>query len=307
MGSIINEKKNFIRHVLLNSPPGKINDLVSDIKTLFGSSATIQNSIEDAISNYNEKNFVLIPLEDNEYVIICEQSKINNSYVHPKLKILATVNHLKRKVTGTTELKELNYPQELESYRELCSVKLEKYLQAHYSKWNEKQTINYPSVNLKCKNGLSSKCSSSVYASKRGDRFNLFFIICRDRYYLKNFHASSWRSSWEVNFLLTDDQVLLRGNIDVALTYFEDANINFKTTKKFEKTVLVNKDVEQFSSTILSAISEFENSTLYDLNNFFININKELIKSTRKIIPLNGDKFNWMETYQDIPMQIKLT
>ncbi|SBS94028.1 F-actin-capping protein subunit alpha, putative (CPalpha), partial [Plasmodium malariae] len=77
------------------------------IKTLFGSSATIQNSIEDAISNYNEKNFV----------IICEQSKINNSYVHPKLKILATVNHLKRKVTGTTELKELNYPQELESYR----------------------------------------------------------------------------------------------------------------------------------------------------------------------------------------------
>ncbi|KYN93426.1 F-actin-capping protein subunit alpha, putative, partial [Plasmodium reichenowi] len=28
MNNMLNEKKNFIRHVLMNSPPGKLNDLV---------------------------------------------------------------------------------------------------------------------------------------------------------------------------------------------------------------------------------------------------------------------------------------
>ncbi|CRH00381.1 F-actin-capping protein subunit alpha, putative [Plasmodium relictum] len=303
MESLLNEKKNFIRHVISNAPPGKIYDLVSDLKILFGSNQFIQNLIEEAVQNYNENNYTLIPVGDNDYVITCEKSKIDNSYVHLKLKLLVNVNHMKRKVISVSELKELNYSNELENYRKICDEKLEKYMQAHFQKWNEIQTINFPTVNINSKNGLSVKCSSSVYACEKEQKFNLFFIICCDRYYIKNFYTSSWRSSWNVNFLLTDEEVLLNGTIDIALTYFEDANINFKTTKTFEKKIY---DIEKFSSNILSAINEYENYMLYDLNNFLININKELIKNTRKIIPLNGEKFDWKSTYQDIPIQIRL-
>ncbi|GAW81274.1 F-actin capping protein, alpha subunit [Plasmodium gonderi] len=306
MESSLNEKKNFIRHVLLNSPPVKIADLVSDLKTLFGTSAAILNSIEEAVANHNEKSYALIPVADDEYVITCEEAKIDNSYIHPKLKSLLIVNHMKKNVNTMTSLEFLSYPELLENYRKKCSEKLEEYVQVHYSKWNELQTINYPTVNIKSKNGLNVKCSSSVYASENAGRFNLILIICCDRHYLKNFHASSWRSTWNVKFLTTDEEVLIRGTIDIVLTYFEDANINFKTSKSFEKTVQVNTDIDNFSTNILSSIKECENCTLYELNEFLINIGKNVVKNTRKIIPLNGDKFDWKETYQDIPAQIQL-
>ncbi|CRG93052.1 F-actin-capping protein subunit alpha, putative [Plasmodium gallinaceum] len=302
MEKLLNEKKKFIRHVILNAPPGKIYDLVSDLKVLFGSNQFILNSIKEAILNYNENNYALIPVGENDYIITCEQSKIDNSYIHPKLKLLVNVNHMKRKVTSMSELKELNYSNELENYRKICYEKLEKYIQLHYLKWNEIQTINFPTVNINSKNGLIVKCNSSVYACEKEQKFNLSFIICCDRHYLKNFYTSSWRSSWNVNFLPTDEEILLNGTIDIALTYFEDASINFKTTKTFEKKV---QDIEKFASNILSAIGECENYTLYDLNNFLINTNKELIKNIRKIIPLNGEKFDWRNTHQDIPIQIR--
>ncbi|EDL43946.1 F-actin capping protein, alpha subunit, putative [Plasmodium vivax] len=305
MESLLNEKKNFIRHVLMNAPPGKVADLVSDLKTLFGTSVVIQNSIEEAVAAHSEKNYAIIPLSGDEYVITCEESKVGNSYLQPKLKSLLDVNHLKKKVNTTEDFEELSYPELLENYRKSCSAKLEEYVQAHYSNWNELQTINYPTVNINSKNGLSVKCCSSVYATEREGRFNLLLIVCCDRHYLKNFHASSWRSSWNVTFLTTDEEVLLNGTIDVVLTYFEDANINFKATKNFEKTVHVNNDVDTFSANILSAIRECENCALYELNEFLLHIDKELIKNTRKIIPFNGDKFDWKETYQDIPAQIK--
>ncbi|GAB66782.1 F-actin capping protein alpha subunit [Plasmodium cynomolgi strain B] len=321
MESLLNEKKNFIKHVLMNAPPGKVADLVSDLKTLFGTSAVIQNSIEEAVAAHNEKNYAIIPLSGDEYVrvlsnesscffleaavvITCEESKVGNSYLQPNLKSLLDVNHLK-KVNTTTDFEEVSYPELLENYRKSCSAKLEEYVQVHYTNWNELQTINYPTVNINSKNGLSVKCCSSVYATENEGRFNLHLIICCDRHYLKNFHASSWRSSWSVTFLTTDEEVLLNGTIDIVLTYFEDANINFKATKSFEKRVHVNNDVDNFSANILSAIRECENCALYELNEFLIHIDTELIKNTRKIIPFNGDKFDWKETYHDIPTQIK--
>ncbi|VWU50219.1 F-actin-capping protein subunit alpha, putative [Hepatocystis sp. ex Piliocolobus tephrosceles] len=306
MDNILNEKKKFIRHVLSNSPPGKINDLISDLKTLFGSSENIIKYIEEIVSKYNEDNYKLIPIEDNEYVITCKHSKRDDSYIHPKLKLLASVNHLDKQVIEKTALNELNYPEQLEQYRKICSDKLSEYVQRHYSKWSKIQTRNYPSVNIKSKSGLSVKCYSSVYASEHDDKFNLFFVICCDRYYLKNFHASSWRSSWNVSFLTTDKDVHLKGTIDITLTYFEDANINLKTTKNFDKNVQVDNDIDTFATNIISVIKECENATVYDLNNFIINISEKLIKNTRRIIPFNGEKFNWKDTYEDFSNQIKL-
>ncbi|SCQ16382.1 F-actin-capping protein subunit alpha, putative [Plasmodium ovale] len=306
MDSSLNEKKKFIRHVILNAPPGKIPDLVSNLKVLFGSNAIINNFVEEVVSNYNEKNYAMIPITEDDYVITCEHSKNENLYLNPQLKLLATVNHLKRKVTATTSLQEVKHSLLLENYRHVCSEKLKEYVESHYTRWNEVQTLNYPTVNIKSKNGLNVKCSSSVYATEQEDKFNLFFIICCDRFYLKNFHASSWRSSWEITFLMNDQEALLMGTIDIILTYFEDANINFKTTVNFEEKVHVNNEIEAFSTNILSAICKCENNMLYDLNNFMINTSKSLIKNARKIIPLNGDKFYWKETYQNIPSHIRL-
>ncbi|SBT77386.1 F-actin-capping protein subunit alpha, putative [Plasmodium ovale] len=306
MDSSLNEKKKFIRHVILNAPPGKLPDLVSNLKVLFGSTTIINNFFEEVVSNYNEKNYAMVPITEDDYVITCEQSKNENLYLNPQLKLLVTVNHLKRKVTATTSLQEVKHSLLLENYRHVCSEKLKEYVESHYTRWNEVQTLNYPTVNLKSKNGLNVKCSSSVYATEQEDKFNLFFIICCDRFYLKNFHASSWRSSWEVNFLMNHQEALLMGTIDIILTYFEDANINFKTTVKFEEKVNVDNEIEAFSTNILSAIRACENNVLYDLNNFMINTSKSLIKNARKIIPLNGDKFYWKETYQNIPSHIRL-
>ncbi|ETW19900.1 hypothetical protein PFFVO_01189 [Plasmodium falciparum Vietnam Oak-Knoll (FVO)] len=145
-----------------------------------------------------------------------------------------------------------------------CDKKLVDYVQEHYKKWSNLQTINYPEVHIKSPNGLRSEHCSSVYAYNEEDIFYLFFIICCDRSYLKNFHASTWRSSWTAQFFVDNDHVLLSGTIDISLTYFEDANINFKTSKY-----------------------------------------KNLIKSTRRIIPLSGQKFDWKGKYEDIPKQIR--
>ncbi|ETW62926.1 hypothetical protein PFMC_01211 [Plasmodium falciparum CAMP/Malaysia] len=299
MNNMLNEKKNFIRHVLMNSPPGKLYDLVKDINILLGSSVSIQKILEEVLKDYNEKNYNFILTDKNEYVITCKKFKVNHLYFIPKLKALVhTANVLET-------VKELKYPEELENYRKECDKKLVDYVQEHYKKWSNLQTINYPEVHIKSPNGLRSEHCSSVYAYNEEDIFYLFFIICCDRSYLKNFHASTWRSSWTAQFFVDNDHVLLSGTIDISLTYFEDANINFKTSKCFEKKVRVNRDVDMFSSNILSAINEYENYILYDLNNFFTNINKNLIKSTRRIIPLSGQKFDWKGKYEDIPKQIR--
>ncbi|ETW31731.1 hypothetical protein PFFCH_00818 [Plasmodium falciparum FCH/4] len=68
-----------------------------------------------------------------------------------------------------------------------CDKKLVDYVQEHYKKWSNLQTINYPEVHIKSPNGLRSEHCSSVYAYNEEDIFYLFFIICCDRSYLKNF------------------------------------------------------------------------------------------------------------------------
>lgn len=309
MKSISQDKLNFIKHVVLNAPPGKLDTLVSDLKTLLGSGPSIISMIERTIEEYNEANYSMVPIvhDDNdtdEYVVVCQQAKQNNSYLHPKSNQLIQINHAKRKMLKKKNSENLEYSEELESYRKMCEEKLEKYTEIHYSKWSDIQIANYPSVNIKSKNGLNIKCSSAVYAKEVENRYNLFFIICCDRCYLKNFHCSSWRSTWNVNFSPTDEKILLQGTIYIAINYFEDANMNFKTTKHFEKKIPMCSDVDKFSSSILSSISEYENYTLYDLNNFLLNINIALVKNTRKILPLNGEKFDWKNMYHDISIQI---
>lgn len=290
MESALQDKRNFIKHVILNSPPGKLDALVADIKTLFGCGSTILNMIESAIKEYNEMNYSIIPITsdedaDNEnvdYVIICQEAKKNNFYLQPKSRQLIQINHTKRKLLEKKSSKDLDYSEELENYRKICEEKLAKYTEIHYSKWNDIQIANYPSVNIKSKNGLDTKCSSAVYAKEVENKYNLFFVICCDRSYVKNFHCSSWRSSWNVSFSSMDEEICLKGSINITVNYFEDANINFKTTKQFEKKIPMCSDKEKFSSSILSAISEYENYTLYDLNNFLINISKLTIKKRKK-------------------------
>ncbi|ETW47151.1 hypothetical protein PFMALIP_04820 [Plasmodium falciparum MaliPS096_E11] len=70
MNNMLNEKKNFIRHVLMNSPPGKLYDLVKDINILLGSSVSIQKILEEVLKDYNEKNYNFILTDKNEYVNI---------------------------------------------------------------------------------------------------------------------------------------------------------------------------------------------------------------------------------------------
>ncbi|EWC90119.1 hypothetical protein PFNF54_01245 [Plasmodium falciparum NF54] len=117
MNNMLNEKKNFIRHVLMNSPPGKLYDLVKDINILLGSSVSIQKILEEVLKDYNEKNYNFILTDKNEYVITCKKFKVNHLYFIPKLKALVHVNHLKRTANVLETVKELKYPEQLENYR----------------------------------------------------------------------------------------------------------------------------------------------------------------------------------------------
>lgn len=304
MESLSIEKKKFIKHVLMNAPPGKLDALVADLKILFGSGPALRNFVETAIMNYDEANYSLFSIDDKEYVITCKESKMDKYYVHPRLNLLVLINHSKRKVIETKEITKLNYSDELEGYRKICDEKLQNYVNIYFSKWNEIQTSNFPSVNIKSKNGLVTKCGSAVFAKEEDDKYTLSFIICAERHYLKNYHSSSWRSVWFVTFSQIGELVVLTGTIDIAINYFEDANMNFQTSRNFEKSIPMIEDFNKFSSNIMASISEYENLLLYDLNNFLLNINVSIIKNTRKILPMNGEKFDWKNSYQDITNHI---
>jgi capping protein alpha len=54
---------------ILQSPPGEINDVISDLRTIVNDDDALQEGIQPSLEKYNQEQFVCVNVPDQEHQV----------------------------------------------------------------------------------------------------------------------------------------------------------------------------------------------------------------------------------------------
>ncbi|BGP20263.1 hypothetical protein JCM10213_003071 [Rhodosporidiobolus nylandii] len=127
---------------LLQSPPGEVNDVFSDIRTIVASDSDLEVGILPALKQYNKEQFTVVQLEDGKKALLTPVSLLpaelggkesedgTERHVDPRGQRSFEVDHMK---VSTTFLLPLPVDAETESLRSSLDKLFDAYVQNHYS------------------------------------------------------------------------------------------------------------------------------------------------------------------------------
>ena len=63
------ERINIASGFLLQSPPGEINDVISDLRTIVNDDDALQDGIQPSLEKYNQEQFVCVTVPGHEHQV----------------------------------------------------------------------------------------------------------------------------------------------------------------------------------------------------------------------------------------------
>ncbi|KAI8992225.1 F-actin-capping protein subunit alpha [Pilobolus umbonatus] len=201
----IDEKVKIASAFLLSSPPGEVNDVFNDVRTLVNDDEGLQDGILQALEKYNTEQHVTVTLPDTDYeIVVSKHGKLEDGrYVDPRSKKSFKFDHMR---LSASEVDDHEYENENEVLRGLVEKEAVAYITDHYP---------------------FGACS--VYCNDR----DINIAIVGNKYSPKNFWNGRWLASWNYN---TETRVL-KGNTKVNVHYYEDGNVQLNTDKPHEATI----------------------------------------------------------------------
>ena len=253
------------QHFMLNSPPGQLKDVTSDVKKLLKTN-TMSESLEMGIARaYNNKNNKIVKSPSGANAILSSIGEVDAThYVDPSNGSIFAVNHI------TLETSEADGDSNMDSSIELKRAVLQSSIDSYMKDI-------YPDCN-------SSGC---VYA-KDG---KLHVVITGEKTNLRNFWGGKWSSNWTIEW--DQSSTTCTGEIKVHAHYFEDGNVQLQTAKP----IAANKWNWAFSESQCSNIIDYIKTKESDLNKslgmMYLNMDAETFKSIRRILPVTKLKMDW--------------
>eukprot|EP00252_Welwitschia_mirabilis_P010967 TRINITY_DN24696_c0_g1_i2.p1 TRINITY_DN24696_c0_g1~~TRINITY_DN24696_c0_g1_i2.p1 ORF type:complete len:300 (-),score=54.30 TRINITY_DN24696_c0_g1_i2:94-993(-) len=248
------EKIQMAKWFLLNSPPGEIQYVAKDVRSVLLEERLYATATAQAFPLHNKSYMISLEMPNRSgQVIINEFSEIDEThYLDPRTTQVATVNHVKQVCTDVRPaLDEELASSYVEEFRCALDDELSKYVAEAYPKGE-----------------CSVYCTSGKDIQDEGSDFELTAVISVAKYSPQNFCNGCWRSVWKINFK-GDLQVL-----DLKGTLKSPAECAFAVTS------IIRHHESEYLGSLEESYSKLSDNTFKDL--------RRKLPVTRTLFPWNN-------------------
>lgn len=278
------QKLEIARKLMLQSPPGEILQVASDVRALVKNDALINSIALDVFREYNEQQMVTIAIPDSsEQVLVTKVGEVEtDQYLNPRTAQVVTVDQIKQVVIDVRPAEEHeNTSPSLQAYREELDASIESYI-----------AETYPSAPY------------AVYGFEEKDGSVLTLCISNARFSPKNFWNGRWRCVWTAK--LNTDQTTweITARIKVLVHYFEEGNVQVNTSHTHAVTMPV-QGVAADVAAMVNEINKVETDFAKKLHETYITLNDNHFKDLRRNLPLTRMKFQWTNAAASLASELK--
>ncbi|WVY94387.1 hypothetical protein V8G54_033475 [Vigna mungo] len=257
---------------LLNSPPGEIKYVAKDVKSILNNDDLYNEAASEAFPIYNKSHSISLQMANRSGdVLVTSFGELEgNAFLEPRTAQVAIVDHVKQVCTdvrpATDEELASAY---VEEFRCNMDVEVLKYVEEAYPK------------------GVCSVyCINGKDVESPGSNFELAVVISAARHSPQNFCNGSWSSVWNIEFKYDQQEVEVKGKMQVGAHYFEEGNVQLDAKHECKDTILFQAP-EECAVAITSIIRHHETEYFASLEASYLNLSD----STFKVTPVMSSAF----------------
>ncbi|KAI0693957.1 F-actin capping protein alpha subunit [Cytidiella melzeri] len=262
---------------LLQSPPGEINDVLNDVRTIISDDESLQAGVLPALCQYNLAQFIVAKVPGRQHqCIVSEAARVpraiadeegdgEDRFWDPRSRTSFKFDHL------TLEAKEPeHYEPEVESepFRTALETSALSYLAAHFH------------------DGVTSILPT------HGNPSRYIIQVVANKYNPSNFWSGRWRSEYIVDF----EARTLQGKILVNVHYYEQGNVQLSTTHSLSlelPTGITSSPDVSSASKIFALVKAEETKYQTSLNESYQDMGDKTFKGLRRALPMTRAKLDW--------------
>ncbi|KAF7727837.1 F-actin-capping protein [Apophysomyces ossiformis] len=258
----VEEKVAIASKFLLFSPPGEVNDVFNDVRTLVDNDEALQDGILNALEQYNTQQHITVQPPDLEYeVIVSQYGKVDQDrFLDPRSHKSFKFDHMR---LTASDLEDHEIEQSIEELRVAVDTEVQAYVADHYP------------------NGVCT-----VYGVNSEE---IAICIVDNKYNPHNYWNGRWLSSWTYS----TQTGALKGTAKVNVHYYEEGNVQLSSEKGYEATVASDKEVQQTAAAILKELAAFDKRYHNAINNSYNELSENTFKGLRRALPLTRHKLDW--------------
>ncbi|OZJ03238.1 hypothetical protein BZG36_03439 [Bifiguratus adelaidae] len=249
---------------LLQSPPGEINDVFHDIRTLINNDEALQTDVPDALLKYHTEQLTTVSKSnssDSEQVVISEYNRVEDRFIDPRKRESFRFDSIRQTVE---DVQSCEIDEESEPLRSALDTAVQKYALEHYP--------------------------SGVVGVFSGSEGALHICIIDNKYNPANFWNGRWRSVWSKQA----NDTTWKGLIKVNVHYYEDGNVQLENEREVEVTIDGREeDHEAYGKALLKQIAAQEKTFQLALNEAYDELAETTFKGLRRALPLTRNKLDW--------------
>jgi len=251
--------------LLVQSPPGEINDCLTDIRIIIDDDNRLQKGIDQALREYNIAQFVTVQAPNADHqVIISDSGRIGeyeeDRFFDPRTKTSFVFDHLG---LAASDAREEEVDQEAETFRVALDTAAQDYIAEHY------------------RDGVASVFVPSPR------KFTIQLVA--NKYNPQNFWSGRWRSKYEVDL----DAKTVTGTIYVTVHYYEQGNVQLTTEYNPTLSLPPSAPSTQAAKQLLLQIADHENTYQTTLNDTYQDLGEKRFKTLRRALPMTRNKIDW--------------
>lgn len=263
------ERIEAVSQFLLQSPPGEINDVLNDVRVIFGDDESLETGVLPALQQYNLEQFTVAEVPGAGHTsIVSETAQIpgeQDRFLDPRSKRSFLFDHLSLEASDpqTYEPEDASEP-----FRSALEASTLEYLSSHFN------------------DGTASVFATANNATR-------FIIqIVANKYNPVNFWSGRWRSEYIVDL----DARTTTGRILVNVHYYEQGNVQLETTHNASITLPASVTASSpsvSSKKILALIADQEGTYQESLGDTYHEMGEKTFKGLRRALPLTRQKLDW--------------
>ncbi|XP_022183830.1 F-actin-capping protein subunit alpha [Nilaparvata lugens] len=264
------EKVQIVSNFILHTPPGELDDVLSDIQVLVNDAQVFKTAVMRAVATYNKDQFIPAHVPDaDQAVLVTEFNDLgSHRFFDPRSKQSFRFDHIKK---VASECKPWKPDDLLESWRSCFEEEVDLYTSKHY------------------KNGVA--CVFPMKEDSKNKTFILNICIEDHQFQPVNYWNGRWRSYWTVR-IQPGANIQISGVLKVQVHYYEDGNVQLVTSKDYQ----VNFDVESkldASKRFIEFVEECENSYQLALAENYKTMSDTTFKALRRQLPVTRSLIDW--------------
>jgi len=278
------QKLDLARALMLQSPPGELLQVASDVRTLLNDDALLNSIALDVFREYNMEQMVAVSLpESSGQVLITKAGEIDSAhFLDPKRNQVVTVDHIKQTCIEVRPAEEHeNTVAVMQNLRNSTEEELSSYA-----------AECFPSAQV------------AVYGKLQGSSQRLTMCISSAKFNARNFWNGRWRSLWVSTLDPTFGEWLLKGNVIVVAHYFEEGNVQLQTKHEYE-CMVPSKGAEADAAALVYIVRVEEQAFLNKMGETYTNLSETTFKDLRRTLPVTRTKFPWSNKAHSLAAELK--